>query len=46
MTNINPTAGLNTGSVLNTGLDGTTPVNNTMQKGQRVFGSTDSIFGN
>tara|TARA_R110000796_G_scaffold198290_3_gene314569 strand:- start:91 stop:1110 length:1020 start_codon:yes stop_codon:yes gene_type:complete len=46
MTNINPTAGLNTGSVLNTGLGGTTPVNNTMQKGQRVFGSTDSIFGN
>ena len=46
MTNINPTAGLNRGSVINTGLGGTTPINNTMQKGQQVFGSTDSIFGN
>jgi len=45
MTNINPTAGLNRGSVINTGLGGTTPINNTMQKGQQVFGSTDSIFG-
>jgi len=46
MTNVTPTTGLNTGSVVQTGMGGVTPVNNTMQKGQQVFGATDSIFGN
>jgi len=45
MTNVVPTAGLNTGSVVQTGMGGVVPVSNTVQRGQQVFGVTDTVFG-
>ena len=44
-TGITPVGGLSQGSVIQTGLNNPLINNNTMQKGQQVFGSNDPIFG-
>ena len=43
--NIAPVGGLSPGSVVQTGMNNPSINNRTMQQGQRVFGSTDTIFG-
>jgi hypothetical protein len=44
-TNVTPVGGLSPGSVVQTGMNNPLINNRTMQQGQRVFGSTDPIFG-
>ena len=44
-TNVTPVGGLSQGSVIQTGMNNPLINNRTMQQGQRVFGSTDPIFG-